>query len=260
MLGKSLRPEIPAALAIAMQAPDPASPEPAPTLPVVEEPEPPPAPVVLDEPAQLSARSTLIAFLDAPDWKSRGAYVLLPESVMPAMEAHAKENGDGPIRTTSIRLQEARNGDYFYQVSTASIPDGFPVSVIATDEGPMVDWESFVGFHDDHFRKFIDGPFEQHAVLDLLVKPVGEQGHFFRYRLAVPMAGREADAYVRKDSVVFARLRGVLEGSSAFDKATIDRFLAAAGVPMTLALVKRETGDGRSFFEIEDFVAPGWGP
>ena len=56
-----------------------------------------------------------------------------------------------------------------------------------------------------------------------------------------------------------ARLRGIFDGSGGFDQETLDR-LAETGVPLVLALVKRNTNDGRSFVEIEDFVAVGWGP
>ncbi|WP_193214185.1 hypothetical protein [Luteolibacter marinus] len=208
----------------------------------------------------MSARSTLNAFLDAPDWKSRRTYVLDPEGVGPAMEARAAELGDGPIETTSIRFAGVDGVNYFYQVYTPGMPEGIPISLLGTDEGPMIDWESFVGFLDDHFRKFIEGPADRHAILDLFVKPGDESGLFFRYHLSVPMPGRECDAFIRKDSVAFARLRSVFDGSGGYDLETVNRMTASNGLPLVLALVKRETNDGRTFIEIEDFVAAGWAP
>ncbi len=74
------------------------------------------------------------------------------------------------------------------------------------------------------------------------------------------MPGRESVAWIRKDSVALARLRAIFDGSGGFDKATVDKLLAETGVPLVLALVKRDTNDGRSFIEIEDFTAVGWGP
>jgi hypothetical protein len=138
------------------------------------------------------------------------------------------------------------------------------VAVSSTDEGPMIDWESFIGFHDDHFRKFLEGPVGKSGIFDLLVKPEPEEpgdaaALFVRYRLSVPMPNRETIAWIPRKSVPLARLKAIFDGSGGFDKATIDR-LAGTGVPLVLALEKRPTNDGREFIEIKDFVAIGWGP
>jgi hypothetical protein len=229
---------------------------------------PPPAPPALPPPAPPappSPEATLRAFLEAADWKTRGTRVLMPDDILPAMEKYAAEAGDGPIATTSVSLLEVAGPTHIFKVCTPSIPEGFPVAVSTTAEGPRIDWESFIGFHDDHFRKFLEGPSGKSGIFDLLVKPEPEQpgdaaAHFVRIRLSVPMPGRESVAWIRKDSVALARLRAIFDGSGGFDKATVDKLLAETGVPLVLALVKRDTNDGRSFIEIDDLTAVGWGP
>lgn len=267
--GKSQRPPEPAPLPPAPApaappepaAPDPEpvpDPEPLPDPPAPEEPQPPPASGLP------SPEAALRAFLEAPDWKTRGARVLSPDEILPAMEKYAAQAGDGPIATTSVTLIGEDGPNQIFKVSTPAIPEGFPVAVSATDEGPMIDWESFIGFHDDHFRKFLEGPVGRSGIFDLLVKPEPEQAgddtaFFVSYRLSVPMPDRETVAWIGKETVPRARLQAIFDGSGGFDKATVER-LAETGIPLVLALEKKKTNDGRDFIEIKDVVAIGWGP
>jgi hypothetical protein len=265
--GKGQRPQLTAVTPpgpdpVINQATTPPLPEPTPEIPP-DPPAPDPAP---SPPAGLpTPEAALRAFLEAPDWKTRGDRVLSPDEILPAMEKHAAQVGDGPIATTSVTLLEVNGATHLFKVCTPAIPEGFPVAVVATDEGPMVDWESFIGFHDDHFRSFVQGPAGRSGIFDLFIQPLPEQAgaaaaHFVRFRLGVPMPGREAEAWIPKESVALARLRAILDGSGGFDKATVDLLLAADGIPVVLALEKKSTNDGRDFLEIKDLVAIGWSP
>ncbi len=210
------------------------------------------------------AQEALIAFLGAPDWQARSAFVLFPEEVRPAMEKHAKENGDGPIPASSVDLNEEESTPpvFVFNVCTKAMPDGFPVPVTLTDEGPKIDWEAFLAFNDDHFQKLLTGPPDQSGIFNLLVKPeLGEEPsqHWFRYRLRVPMPGREATGWVRKDSVALAALKAVFEGQNGYNKETVEGFVSGKGVPLRMAVTKRRTNDGQEFLEIVDLVAVSWG-
>lgn len=272
-LGKSHRPPLPVdppANPVAPLSAEPAT-EPEPPSPPdpVTAPEPvtPPVPVEpipTPDPVRPTAEATLRAFLEAPDWKTRGERVLDPDVILPALEKYAAQAGDGPFATTSVRFLEQTGHTHLFKVCTPAIPEGFPVAVTETTEGPMIDWESFIGFHDDHFRKFLEGPPGKSGIFDLLVKPEtatpdDPAAHFVRYRLSVPMPGRETVAWIPKESVALARLRAIFDGSGGFDKATVDQ-LMETGVPLVLALEKKKTNDGRDYIEIKDFVAIGWGP
>ena len=232
-------------------------PSPAPVVPPMPAPPPP-------EPAKLDADATLKAFLEAPDWRERAKHVLVPDQVRELIEKHAAQAGDGPIPVTAVHLDDLQAANYLYKVKTVELPDGFPVALIATDEGPKVDWEAFVGFHDDHFRKFAEGPVGRSGIFQLLVKPdpsENEEGaHFQRFRLGVPMPDREQLAWMKKDAVGLAKLRAVFQGGPSLDKATVDKMVEGQGVPVVLALEKKETNDGKAFIEITDYVAFGWGP
>lgn len=221
---------------------------------------PPPAPEASEA---NDAQAALDAFLGAPDWQARSTFVLSPDEIRPAMEKHAKENGDGPIPASAIQLLEATPPVFVFKVCTKAMPDGFPVPVMLTDEGPKVDWEAFVAFNDDHFRKLLVGPPDQSGILNLLVKP--ETGaepspHWTRYRLSVPMPDREATAWVRKDSVALAQLKSIFDGENGLNKETVDKLVAETGIPLRLAITKRRTNDGREFIEVTDMVAIGWAP
>ena len=267
-LGKRHRPPEIVAAPAGVAIPDTPKPEPPPTVPATP-PDPEPVPLPVEpvpppDPARPTAEATLRAFLEAPDWKTRGERVLDPADILPALEEYAAQAGDGPFATTSVRFLEKTGDTHLFKVCTPAIPEGFPVAVTDTTEGPMIDWESFIGFHDDHFRKFLEGPSAKSGIFDLLVKPEldatdAPAAHFVRYRLTVPMPGRESVAWIPKESVALARLRAIFDGSGGFDKTTVER-LAETGVPLVLALEKKTTNDGRDFIEIKDFVAIGWGP
>ncbi|QJE98382.1 hypothetical protein [Luteolibacter luteus] len=182
-----------------------------------------------------------------------------------SIEKRATELGDGPFPVTSITLLETAGSSHIYKVCTAAIPEGFPVSVMETSDGAKVNWESFVNFHDDLFRKFAAGPIDTPGIFHVFVKPdppaAGEaESNFSRFKLSVPMPGREQLAWIRKDSVALAKMRGIFEGSGQFDKELVDKLLSESGVAFSLKLVKRQPNERQQFIEIVDFVAIGWLP
>jgi len=207
----------------------------------------------------LAPEAALRAFLNAANWRHRANHVLWPDQVRPMMEKHAAEQGDGPIPYQSIELSEGDGQNRFFQVFTEEIPEGFPVAVIATDGGPKIEWETFIGFHEDHFRRFIEGPADKTGAFDLLIWPADppDQGNSWRYRLRAPMPGRETVAYARKDYTASARLVALFNGADGIDEDTLKEF-SRDGVPITLELAKRSTPDKRTYIEILEVISVGW--
>lgn len=243
----------------------PLKPTPAPVLvkqPAEPDPEPAPAPPdPAPEPARASdaAEAALRAFLDAPDWSARAAYSLAAEKVRPIMEAYAREHPDGPTPTRGISVESSytdpETGDttFIFRVRTEEAPTGFPVAVAGTEQGWLVDWETFIEFRDDRFRQFAEGPADRSARFHLLVrKPTTEQAagteneHFTSLMVEPPMPDRQRLAYVRKGTETFDRLAAATSGG-----------MIAAPV---LELAKRTTPDGKSYLEITRILAADWLP
>lgn len=218
----------------------------------------PPAPDVAGS-SGLAPEAALRAFLNAADWKQRANHVLWPDQVGPMMEKHAAGHGDGPISYQSIELMEDDGQNSFFQVLTEEIPEGFPVALITTDEGPKVEWETFVGFYEDHFRHFIDGPADTTGAFDLLIWPADppDEGNSWRYQLRAPMPGRETVAYARKNYTASARLVALFNGADGIDKDSLKQF-SRDGVPIALKLAKRSTADKRTYIEILEVISVGW--
>jgi len=262
-LGKSQRPTPAATKSKSLQpeTPGPASQAgAAPANPAPLEPPPPPP-----EPEKLNADATLQAFLAAPNWTTRAKHVLAADEVRELMAKHAAEAGDGPIEATDVELTHVEGKDYIYTVHTTAFPKGFPVAVVETDEGPKVDWEAFVGFHDDSFQKLIAGAAGRSGIFHVLAKPEpvapgDAESYYVRYRLAVPMSDEGHVAWIRKDSTSLPRMRPIFEGTGSVKKEEVDKMLKREGIPMVLSLLKKETNDGRTFLEIGEFIALGWGP
>jgi hypothetical protein len=241
--------------------------DPAPATPAVESPPMPEAPAEPPPPRTseaADAEEALRAFLGAPDWQARSAFVFHADDMRPAMQKHAAEQGDGPISFRGIDLLLSTPQQHVFSVRTESIPEGYPVSVTMTPEGPKIGWDSFLGFHEDHFKKLLDGPAGRSGIFELFVKAVDgpENPHYERFELSVPMPGRKATAYARINSVALARLRAELGGSGSFDATMIETLnREVGGVPLVLALEKHEAPDGRgSYLVIVDLVAVQWGP
>lgn len=100
-----------------------------------------------EEPKQVAAtaEATLRAFLEAPDWASRSAYVLFPEKTRAAMEAYSHQAPDGPTEFKSITAKQTQIDEMtgytllIFFVATEAFPSGIPVAVQETAGG----WQGF---------------------------------------------------------------------------------------------------------------------
>jgi len=209
--------------------------------------------------ASAAAQSALKAFLDAPDWPTRSAYVLAPATVRPAMEAYSQQVPDGPTPFTSISVQNSYtdkttgNTLFIFQVVTPRQPAGIPVAVAESPTGWCVDWPTFVEFRDDRFNAFADGPPDQTGRFHLIVSAPPAPGtanmineHFASFLLDPPLPGRQRLAYVGKSTDIHATLAAATANGAAF-------------TPI-LELAKRNTPGGESYLEIVSILANDWLP
>ena len=223
----------------------------------IEGPKPEPTP----EPSKVSAASeaTLQAFLEAPDWAARSAYVLFPEKMRIAMEAYSRVVPDGPTPFKSISVQQSHldektgNTLFVFFVKTEKFPDGIPVAVQETASGWLVDWQAFVEFRDGLFQKFVTGPTDQTARFHLMVSPLpperaakNENEHFASFSLRSPLDQTPQTGYVKKSSEIFATFRAATEGSTPFTP--------------VLEITKRTTSEGKSYLEVVNLVSTDWLP
>jgi hypothetical protein len=231
-----------------------------PSVEPVPEPETPPISEPQPEPAKASAmaESALKAFLDAPDWTTRSAYVLLPEKVRTTMEAYSRTAADGPTSYKSVSVENSytdrKTGNtlFIFKVVTNQHPSGFPAAVSETSSGWLVDWESFIEFRDDQFKAFADGPADRTGRFHLIVSSPPpsraantENEHFSSFLLDPPIPDRQRMAYVKKSADIHARLRE----------------MTASGIfTPVLEVAKRKTPDGKTYLEITAIIAEDWLP
>lgn len=239
-------------------------------LPIIE---PPPDPVLekplhivpkvetLPAPMKVSAaaEASLRAFLEAPDWASRCAYVLNAESVRTAMEAYSHEVADGPTTYKSISVKQSLideasgNTLLVFLVITEKYPKGIPVAVKETDKGWLIDWLAFVEFRDGLFQAFADGPANKGGFFHLIVSlpppaPATKfkNENFDSYLLHSPLAEDSRVAYVNRKSPAAKIL--------------------ASQTPMgrnytpVLEVVKSATPDKKDYLEILSVKSDDWFP
>jgi hypothetical protein len=114
-------------------------------------------------PILTGAKSALLDFLAAPDWKSRGKLVLFPETILPRMEAFHSNHADGPTAATRIAIEHCEANAtsnlmlVIFRIYTSAQPNGFPVAVSETVDGWKIDWQPFVEFKDELFIEFVTG-------------------------------------------------------------------------------------------------------
>lgn len=203
-----------------------------------------------------AAEASLRAFLDAPDWAARCAYVLQPGKMRDAMEAYSHDVPDGPTAYRAISVKQSHIDEatgftfYIFYVTTPAFPGGIPVAVQETPVGWLVDWQAFVEFRDGLFQKFADGPGGRSAFFHVGVTAANaatnpESADFSCYLLHPPLADPRP-AYLRKNS----------EAATIFEKAL------ASGAPFTpvVEVAKRATADGRSYLEVVKILATDWSP
>lgn len=219
-------------------------------------PEPPkPAPLK----TSAVAEAALKAFLDAPDWTTRSAHVLHPETTRLAMEEYSRQVPDGPTPYQSVTIQNSytdpKTGNtlFIFQVITEQHPTGIPVAVSETPSGWLIDWQTFIEFRDDLFRSFADGPTGKtgrfHLIVSTPLPPRAaktENEHFSSFLLDPPIPGRQRLAYVRKTAEIHSILTAATQAGAAFTP--------------VLELANRESPDGKSYLEITDIVATDWLP
>lgn len=206
-----------------------------------------------------NAQTTLRAFLEAPDWAARSAYILSPETIRPKMEAYAKSNPDGPTPFKSFSVEhsqvDADSGTtlFIFKVDSPSAPGGIPVAVLETPKGWLVDWESFVEFRDDLFKQFSEGPSDHVGEFHLIVTApdensggVLENDTFASFVVAPPLPGRQKTAFIKKANPAYQRLVEGTKGGRLF-------------APV-LKITKSATRDGRSYLEILSIEANDWRP
>jgi hypothetical protein len=225
----------------------------------VSKPETKPEPKAEPVKASTAAETALKAFLDAPDWTTRSAYVLFPDKVRAAMEDYSRKVPDGATPFQSISVQNSYTDKdtgstmFIFGVTTTQHPTGIPVAVMETKSGWQVDWQSFIEFRDDLFRTFADGPVNQRGRFHLLVSapPASraaktENEHFSTLLLDPPFPGRQRLAYVKKTASFHAELLGSVDNG-------------AVSTPL-LEVEKRSTPDGKTYLEITGMIASDWLP
>jgi hypothetical protein len=220
-----------------------------------------PEPEPREEPKQVSAtaEATLRAFLEAPDWASRSAYVLFPEKIRAAMEAYSQQAPDGPTAFKAItpkqtQLDEATGYTLMiFFVATEAFPTGIPTAVQETADGWRVDWQAFVEFRDQLFQKFVEGPIGRTGRFHLIVSqppPAAEVNraneHFMSVVVNAPLNPTQQAAYVKKASEASATLRAATPADEFFTP--------------VLEIAKRGTPDGKTYLEILEVVASNWSP
>jgi len=248
--------------AAAVQAPiNPPTPQKGPVAP---QPTTPPSLTTADPRAHLpapeigvdAARSVLDAFLAANTVTERIKHVQTPDFVTPKMEIYYSKY---PLNLNVIEIAYELSGQvpqshrqfHIFQLTTPQHPSGFPVSVEETIHGCLVDWTSFVQFHDNLLGKFIriyqPQPDTFHAIL--------ERAHYFRsdvpglgskfcFRIKPPIPGYEGHAFIEHDSPLAARI----EQKFKWDKIYFP----------VLELQWIRTTDGTRYIEIKDIVQDSW--
>ncbi|MBK1828219.1 hypothetical protein [Haloferula rosea] len=208
-----------------------------------------------------AARATLDAFLSAPDWASRSAYVLAADEVRADMKAHAEEFGDGPIDTTGIEPAYAFPDQEHFIVRTETIPTGFPVTLQKIGTDWRVDWQVFHEFHGDLFRRFASGKLGATGEFHLYLRPHAKQdaNGFTRYQLTAPIEGRSYPAFGKRGSMAQAKITALLDSEEFRSNPDIQELLDKDGVPLVLKLSYQSRGQDQNFLLIEDLVAQGWG-
>ncbi len=250
---------------LAPKSPESTTPPPLePLLEPIPEPLPPidpdPTPEEATENTDPDSRTTLDAFLSAPDWAARSAYVLHADSVRPLMKEAAADR-DGPIDVTSVEPSLLDDDLHHYRVKTPDMPEGFPATLRKGPDGWLVDWITFHEFSSDRFGRFIRGESEDQQTLRLLIKQAEDpQSAFSAYHIASPAGAGSATAYAARSGRPHARLVAFFDSDQIRDNPQYRKLLEGNGLPVVATLERKQTRGGDAYFEIVELLSFGWNP
>ncbi len=203
-----------------------------------------------------AARDALDAFLAAASIDERIKHVQTPDFVAPKMELYYSKH---PIRldVTGIEhelsspVPQSNRQFHIFQLTTVQHPAGFPVSVEETQHGCLVDWTSFIQFHDNLLGKFIrvyqPQPETFHAILErahYFRSDVPQLGSKFCFRIKSPIAGYEGYAFINHG----LPLADLVEQKFKWDHI----YFPVVGLQWT------RTPGGAQYIEIKEIVQDNW--
>ncbi|MCP4849127.1 MAG: hypothetical protein GY899_14390 [Verrucomicrobiaceae bacterium] len=203
-----------------------------------------------------AARGVLDAFLAADSVEERIKHVQTPDFVAPKMEIYYSKY---PLKleVTDIKhevsspVPQSNRQFHIFQLTTPQHPSGFPASVEETQHGCLVDWTSFIQFHDNLLGKFIriyqPQPDTFHAILErahYFRSDVPELGSKFCFRIKPPIPGYEGHAFINHGSP----LADLIEQKFKWDKIYFP----------VIELQWTRTPDGARYIEIKDILQDNW--
>lgn len=126
-----------------------------------------------------AAEEVLGRFLKASDWKKRALLVRDKSRVMPLMSSFYVKNVDGPMPYDSI-VEAADISPQFSEHVVVFEGGGRRLATVEhTVDGPLVDWESFVGHGEMAWSDFLEGRSAAPVLFRVLVSPAGHYENGF---------------------------------------------------------------------------------
>lgn len=207
-------------------------------------------------PEAKTALDALLNFLDAKDWKERAKFSQNAKTLQSAMEKHARQYGDGPIRVGSVdfvdRHTPAGSPPYcMFELNGGDLPH----RVLALVEQPksgsaMVDWDGFMEFRHDYLLRFLETdtlPPQKFRVMlrrkHYFDKDVPDLSLKDTFQINQPNAVYDGHVFVPKSTALSRQLANQL----GWDK----------DMPVIVELVWRTNGN-KKWVEIQSIPKYGW--
>lgn len=193
---------------------------------ILKKPSPAAAAVVVPTISMSDPRNVLDAFLLAPTWQERLPYIYEGLRLEPVIREYYEKSGhsDGPIRANfsyNTTEDSPAFGEPFlvYDVHLVGNAPAIPVVVRNTDQGPRVEWQSFVEFKDSHFATFMEKKEAEARIFRVQIERTSYYGtdnasfkdlpDYVVYKLTVPGSSTEAFGFVKQDTDLAKKLTEV---------------------------------------------------
>lgn len=232
--------------------PPPAAPE--------QDPEPEPAPQPVPG-AELDSHpeslATLEAFLSAPDWAARLAYVENDPELHARMKK-ADEEGESPkLELLDIQPTLLDPEFHHYLVKTRTLPKGFPATLRRTEDGWLVAWDAFHEFSTNRLARFLKGELGQTGTFRALIRPIeSKQEHFATYQITNPIDRSMTLCYARMTPEATNKASTQRGDLSELDQHS-DKSALNAGTPAIIDLSQEKTKAGGNYILLKDATL-GW--
>ncbi|MCB1237966.1 MAG: hypothetical protein KDM91_23065, partial [Verrucomicrobiae bacterium] len=207
-------------------------------------------------------RAALDGFLRAGSWEERLKYIYEGETIRSRVAKYYATHADRAFTDYLPEFEEMGEASgagsppfFLYYVSLAGENYDVPVMILKTSDGPKVDWDTFVEFHDRQFARYVETGSAEPAVFRVALarqsywgpdrSAFTDRDNYLCLKVSPPYPESQIEAFVAKDSELGRQLEGAV-------------VWGAPPLAATVELKREKFAHGATHYIVSKLITDGW--